>query len=154
MTQSDKLHIDAMLDEALRESFPASDPIAISITKEAAITSAERKPGESTIFGGQIVFVEQLLPEARARLVMIKDDAPGFEAARLLRAGTDLVVVCGHAGDVVGVITKTDVVACISECAGAACTTAASQCGWMQSYAPSSLRASTDCISRRPSAIR
>jgi hypothetical protein len=47
MTQSDKLHIDAMLDEALRESFPASDPIAISITKEAATTSAECKPGES-----------------------------------------------------------------------------------------------------------
>ncbi len=82
--------------------------------------------GESTIYGGGDVLVEQLLPAARERLVTIADDASLLEAARLLRAGTDLVVVCGLGGAVVGVITKTDIVARLSECQGAACTTAAS----------------------------
>jgi CBS domain-containing protein len=49
-----------------------------------------------------------------------------IEAAKLLRAGTDLVVVCGSAGLLVGVITKTDVVGQISRCQGVSCTTAAS----------------------------
>ena len=46
--------------------------------------------------------------------------------ARLLGAGTDLIVVCATNDAVVGVITKTDVVARIGECEGAACTIAAS----------------------------
>lgn len=82
-------------------------------------------PEESTIYSGESVLVEQLLPAARARLVTIASDAPLLEAARLLRSGTDLIVVCGNNGVVVGVITKTDVVARISECQGASCTTAA-----------------------------
>lgn len=140
-------HTDALLDEALRETFPASDPIAISAAKEqppgaggtvshtGSVAAAKVKrddvatvrdnPGESTIYGSEGVFVEHLLPAARARLVMVADNAPLLEAARLLRAGTDLVVVCEPRGGVVGVITKTDVVARISECQGAACTTAA-----------------------------
>ena len=40
-------------------------------------------------------------------------------------AGADLIVVCGTGGAVVGVITKTDIIARISECQGAACTIAA-----------------------------
>jgi CBS domain-containing protein len=72
------------------------------------------------------MLVERLLTPARARLVTIADDAPMIEAAKLLRAGTDLVVVCGSAGLLVGVITKTDVVGQISRCQGASCTTAAS----------------------------
>lgn len=88
----------------------------------ATITS---KPEESTIYGGESVFIEQLLPAARARLVTIASDAPLLSAARLLRSGTDLVVVCGLGGAVVGVITKTDVIAQISECQGAACGVAA-----------------------------
>ncbi len=118
-------HTDALLDEALCETFPASDPIAVSASKEEAMTTAERTPGESTIYAGEPVLVERLLPAARARLVTIAGDAPLLEAARLLRAGTDLVVVCGTGGVVVGVITKTDVVARISEYQGAACTIAA-----------------------------
>ncbi len=89
------------------------------------MASAESEPGKTTIFDGEGVFVEQLLPAAHARLVTITDDAPLREAARLLRAGTDIVVVCDTSGSVVGVITKTDVVAQLSECQGAACTTAA-----------------------------
>lgn len=49
-----------------------------------------------------------------------------IEAAKLLRAGTDLVVVCDSAGFLAGVITKTDVVGQVSRCQGASCMTAAS----------------------------
>ena len=89
------------------------------------MASAASEPDKSTIFSSEGVFVEQLLPNARARLVMIAADAPLHEAARLLRAGTDLVVVCATGGAVAGVITKTDVVARIGECQRAACTLAA-----------------------------
>jgi CBS domain-containing protein len=78
------------------------------------MVTAASKAGEATIYSGESAFVEQLLPAARARLVTIADDASLLEAARLLRAGTDLVVVCGLAGVVVGVVTKTDVVTRIS----------------------------------------
>ncbi len=116
---------DALLDEALRETFPASDPIAISAPKENSVASVARTPAESTIHGGERVIVEQLLRTARGRLVTITRTAPLHGAARLLHAGTDLIVVCGTDGAVVGVITKTDVVARIGECQGAACTIAA-----------------------------
>ena len=72
------------------------------------------------------MLVGKLMPAARARLVMIADDAPLIKAAKLLRAGTDLVVVCGPEGLLAGVITKTDVVDQISHCLGASCTTKAS----------------------------
>lgn len=71
------------------------------------------------------MLVEQLLSTAHKRLVTIAGDAPLLAAARLLTGGTDLVVVCGTDGALVGVITKTDVVARIGTCLGAACTTAA-----------------------------
>lgn len=72
------------------------------------------------------MLVERLLPEIRNRLVTISDGAPLIEAARLLRAGTDIVAVCNSSGALAGVITKTDVVSRISECQGASCVTAAS----------------------------
>lgn len=118
-------HADATLDEVLRETSPASDPIALSAPTEPAQAAAATEASRSTIYSSESVFVEQVLPAARARLVTIAAGASLLEAARLLRAGTDLVVVCGDAGAVVGVITKTDVVARISECQGAACTTSA-----------------------------
>lgn len=71
------------------------------------------------------MFVERLLPAARERLATIADDAPLIEAARLLRSGTDLLVVCSSAGMLRGVITKTDVVAQISQCQGSGCLTLA-----------------------------
>lgn len=72
------------------------------------------------------MFVEGVLPSAREKLVTIADDAPLIEAAKLLRSGTDLVVVCTPAGLLAGVITKTDIVEQISQCQGAGCVTAAS----------------------------
>ncbi|HVB79500.1 MAG TPA: CBS domain-containing protein [Candidatus Binataceae bacterium] len=72
------------------------------------------------------MFVERLLPGARKRLVTIADDAPLIEAAKLLRSGTDLLVVCGSAGHLAGVVTKTDVVRQMSNCQGAGCTAAVS----------------------------
>lgn len=72
------------------------------------------------------MFVDSVLPAARARLVMLADDAPLLQAARLLgMPGTDLVVVCGTDGALAGVVTKTDVVVRISHCQGASCTTPA-----------------------------
>ena len=63
---------------------------------------------QSSIFDSSSVFVEQVMEAASVRLVTITDDAPLLDAARLLRAGTDLLVVCGPSGTIVGVITKTD----------------------------------------------
>jgi CBS domain-containing protein len=65
--------------------------------------------------------VEQLLPQLHERLVTILDDAALIEAAKLLRADTDIVVVCDAAGAMTGIITKTDVVNQISTCRGASC---------------------------------
>jgi CBS domain-containing protein len=76
--------------------------------------------------GSKAMLIGKLMPAARARLVTIADDAPLIEAAKLLRAGTDLVVVCNPEGLLAGVITKTDVVDQISHCLGASCTAAAS----------------------------
>ena len=72
------------------------------------------------------MLVENLLPVARKRLVIIADNAPLIEAAILLHAGTDIVVVCDSVGLLSGVITKTDIVRQISSCQGTACITAAS----------------------------
>lgn len=71
------------------------------------------------------MFVEQLLLKARESLVTITDDMLLIHAAALLRAGTDLVIVCSAAGLLRGVITKTDIVNQISRCQGASCTMAA-----------------------------
>ena len=72
------------------------------------------------------MLVDQLLDQARDRFVTIPDDAPLIEAAKLLRVGTDIVVVCDVAGMLAGVITKTDVVGQISQCQGTSCVTPAS----------------------------
>lgn len=67
------------------------------------------------------MFAENLLIEARERLVTIADDAPLIEAARLLRSGTDILLVCSSDGYLRGVVTKTDIVSQISQCQGSAC---------------------------------
>ena len=72
------------------------------------------------------MLVETLMAAARVRLVTVAGDDPLIEAAKLLRAGTDLVIVCGTEGFLAGVITKGDVVNQISHCLGTSCTTAAS----------------------------
>jgi predicted transcriptional regulator len=72
-----------------------------------------------------MTLVKRLLPQALGRLVTTTTEAPLIEAARLLRAGTDIVVVCEPHGLLVGVITKTDVVGQMSQCQGASCVTRA-----------------------------
>ena len=72
------------------------------------------------------MFVEDMLETARAGLVTIADDAKLIEAARLLTAGTDFVVVCDGTGVLRGIVTKTDVVKQISLCQGATCQCPAS----------------------------
>jgi CBS domain-containing protein len=76
--------------------------------------------------GDNAMCVERLLPAARNKLVTISDGAPLTKATSFLYKGTDLVIVCGSAGLVAGVITKTDVVGQMSRCQGASCTMAAS----------------------------
>lgn len=71
------------------------------------------------------MFVEELLPKARDRLVTIADDILLIEAAKLLLAGSELLIVCDSAGTLIGVVTKTDVISQISHCEGASCMTSA-----------------------------
>jgi len=71
--------------------------------------------------GGKAMFVEELLTKARERLVTIADDALLIEAAKLLQAEAELVIVCNSEGVLIGVITKTDIVKQISRCQGASC---------------------------------
>lgn len=68
---------------------------------------------------GRAAIVEALLPTAREKLIMVGEDAPLVEVAKLLQAGADLVVVRDSAGLLVGVISNTDIVAKISHCLGA-----------------------------------
>ena len=71
-----------------------------------------------------MIFVDQSISVARARLVTLVDGAKVIDAARLLRnAGTDIVVICDKDGVLVGVVTKTNIVEQISRCEGSACTT-------------------------------
>lgn len=72
------------------------------------------------------MLVEKLLARAHEKLALISDAAPLIEAARLLRPGIDIVVVCDAGGILTGVITKTDVVSQISHCHGASCKASAS----------------------------
>jgi CBS domain-containing protein len=68
------------------------------------------------------MLVEKVLPAARERLVIIGENAPVVEAAKLLGSPhTNLVVVCNPAGAMVGVMSKTDIVKHISHCHGHAC---------------------------------
>ena len=69
------------------------------------------------------MIVKNILPRAIERLAVIDAQAPVREAAALMsKPHTDIIVVCDH-GDMVGVLTKTDIVSQISRCmGGAGCT--------------------------------
>lgn len=69
------------------------------------------------------MFVGETLAVARTRLVTLAVGAQLIEAAGLLRAGTDILVICSADGVLAGVVTKTDVVGRISHCQGCSCTT-------------------------------
>lgn len=68
--------------------------------------------------------IEMLLPMARKRLVTINFKSPLTVAAeRLGRDDTNLIVVCDGDDAMVGIVSKTDIVARIGQCSGHACTT-------------------------------
>lgn len=67
------------------------------------------------------MIIDDMPEAARARLVLIADDARLIDAAGLLTSGTDIVVVRDGKGVLQGVVTKTDVVRQMSVCQGAAC---------------------------------
>jgi CBS domain-containing protein len=69
------------------------------------------------------MFVEQILPKARERLATINAAASVTDAAEVIsRLQAELVVVCNETGSIVGVITKTDIVAQIGRCGAGGCT--------------------------------
>jgi CBS domain-containing protein len=68
------------------------------------------------------MIVKNILPSAIERLAVIEAQAPVRDAAALMsKPHTDLIVVCDH-GDMVGVLSKTDIVGEIGRCMGAGCT--------------------------------
>jgi CBS domain-containing protein len=68
------------------------------------------------------MIVKNILPRALERLALIEAGAPARDAAALMsKPHTDLIVVCNH-GDIVGVLTKTDIVGQMGRCTGAGCT--------------------------------
>ena len=68
------------------------------------------------------MLVEKMLPRAFERLAVIEAKAQMKEAAKMMsKPHTDLVVVCER-GNMVGVVTKTDIVGQISQCLGFGCT--------------------------------
>jgi hypothetical protein len=48
-SEPDAEHLDNMLDEALRETFPASDPIAITIDKPLKSIASEEHQGPDNL---------------------------------------------------------------------------------------------------------
>jgi CBS domain-containing protein len=68
------------------------------------------------------MLVEGVLTLARKRLAVVGEDSPVIQAAGLLgNPHTNLVVVCNPAGEMIGVMSKTDIVKHISHCHGHAC---------------------------------
>jgi CBS domain-containing protein len=65
------------------------------------------------------MFVEQMLDSARERLVVIDGGATVQQAADLMsKPHVALIIVCGPDGHMVGVVTKTDLVAQMGRCGG------------------------------------
>jgi CBS domain-containing protein len=78
--------------------------------------------GSKSEAGTETMIVKNILPRALERLSVIEAGAPVREAATLMSTPhTDLIVVCDH-GDMVGVLTKTDIVGQIGRCMGSGCT--------------------------------
>lgn len=68
------------------------------------------------------MLVRKILTTARSKLVVLRDDAPLIEAAKLLAyKDSNLVVVCNARKRLVGVIAKTDIVRQMGKCRGSSC---------------------------------
>lgn len=73
--------------------------------------------------GAYMAFVEEIVTVAQKRLVIIRDDAPLIEAAKLLDGRhINLVVICDKTGAMVGIVTRTDIVRMMAVCQGCGCT--------------------------------
>jgi CBS domain-containing protein len=71
------------------------------------------------------MYVDNVLTVARTRLATISENALLKEAAELLNdRHINLVVACNVDGQMVGVVSKTDIVRRISGCLGSGCTAA------------------------------
>jgi CBS domain-containing protein len=69
------------------------------------------------------MFVEKMLHRARERLVVIEASATVRRAAELMsKPHVALIVVIGPDGRMVGVVTKTDLIAQMGRCGGRGCT--------------------------------
>jgi CBS domain-containing protein len=85
-------------------------------------TSAVSLRSHHVITEKKDMFVEQILPQARERLATIDAAASVTEAAEVTtRLHADLVVVCNETGNMVGVITRTDIVSQIGLCGAGGC---------------------------------
>lgn len=74
------------------------------------------------------MLVRRILAVARKKLVVLRDNAPLTEAAKLLgHKEANLIIVCDAKGKLVGVISKTDIVHQMSNCHGASCKVAAAK---------------------------
>ncbi len=70
-----------------------------------------------------MAFVEEIVSVAQKRLVILRDDAPLIEAAKLLDGRhINLVVICDKTGIMVGIVTRTDIVRMMAVCHGCGCT--------------------------------
>ncbi|HKT19834.1 MAG TPA: CBS domain-containing protein [Stellaceae bacterium] len=68
------------------------------------------------------MLVRKILATARGKLVVLRDDAPLIEAAKLLaHRDSNLVVICNARKRLVGVIAKTDIVRQMGKCRGSSC---------------------------------
>lgn len=92
--------------------------LSVTACEIAAVTRFHYEPAKDLIS----MFVDGLLATAKANLVTIGESTPLVQAARLLRPGTDILIVWNLQNELAGVVTKTDVVRRISHCRGASCT--------------------------------
>lgn len=70
-----------------------------------------------------ILYVDQILPKTRDRLVTIGADEPLTKAAEFLfEPRCRMLVVCNAKGAMIGVVTRTDIIREIQHCQGCACT--------------------------------
>ena len=67
------------------------------------------------------MFVGNLLERLDTQNNALPDDARLIDAAKMLNQGNEIILIVNHAGTLLGVVTKTDVVRQISHCQGGAC---------------------------------
>ena len=79
-------HLDQLLDEALQETFPASDPIAVAIERETRSTATTFKVGDHVSWNSEAGRVRGRIVRVHTRDVMYKryvhhasEDEPQYE---------------------------------------------------------------------------